>query len=432
MIFLENMLERDDIQHVPKLAFDEIATLSSEIHAWFALMFRVYEALSQYKIQLSPELYNVADINDWGKPGRSQGLKITSVNIDQFLDHLNLDKTAVGNLSMDKDRMNEINSVVHLCLQQPISNTYKKDVLEISAPFLTMKRIKKEFKNSPKAKVLSVSCTCGLFIDEDLKAPGLHLLLLSPMWNVTDNYKIDLSGDKGEPYPGPAQNGKEETEGSPGSPGKPGQPAGHFVGIADTVVGGEKLELHANGGNGGNGQAGGKGGPGKAGVDPRLPTDYGQRPSTRYNLDDYKTTVLFPIPPLLTFRQEEWYTIFKISNASNGSRGGDGGVSGLPNIAGKITLDFYSKPSGNPKLYHTNGNSGSKGKGGEGGDSARHGDDLKAYRWYNYLITEDAKTAGGWERRGWVNAGYSDLGKKTILLRITYYLYCIQKNTFVL
>ncbi|XP_037048484.1 uncharacterized protein LOC119082933 isoform X2 [Bradysia coprophila] len=410
MIFLENMLERDDIQHVPKLAFDQIAKLSSGVHAWFVLMFRVYEALSQYKIQESPKLYNVADINDWGKPDKNQGLTITSANIDQFLERLNLDKTAVGSLSMDKERMNEINSVVRLCLQQPISSTYKNDVLAISAPFLTMKRIKEEYKKSPQAKILSVSCTCGVFIDDELKTPGLHLLLLSPTWTVTGNYKIDLSGNKGEPYPGPAQSGKEETVGSPGSPGKPGQPAGHFIGIADTVVGGEKLAIYANGGDGGNGQAGGKGGPGKAGVDPRLPGDYGKKPSTRYNLDDYKTTLISPTFPLLVFQREEWYTIFKISSASNGSRGGDGGVSGLPNIAGKITLDFFSKPIGNPKVYHTNGTTGSKGKGGEGGDSARHGDDMKAYRWYNYIMTEDAKTAGGWERKSWVNAGYSDSG----------------------
>ncbi|XP_037040576.1 uncharacterized protein LOC119077474 [Bradysia coprophila] len=410
MIFLENMLERDDIQNVPKLAFEDIAKLSSGVHAWFVLMFRVYDALSQYQIQQSPELYNVADINDWGMPKSPQGLKITSANIDQFLENLNLDKTAVGSLRMDEERMNEINSVVRLCLQQPISKTYKKDVLELSAPFLTMKRIKEEYKKQPKAKVLSASCTCGLFIDEELEAPGLHLLLLSPTWNVTGNFTIDLSGNKGESYDGPADEGHGETEGKPGSPGKPGQPAGHFVGIADRVVGGERLLLHANGGDGGNGQSGGKGGPGTAGVDPRLPTDYFDRPSTRYNLDDYKTTLISPTFPLLVFQREEWYTIFGIDKATNGSRGGNGGVGGFPNTAGTITLDFYGQASGCPTLTHTDGKIGKIGSGGRGGDAAKHANDRKAYRWYNYIMTEDAKTAGGWEHRSWVVTGYSDSG----------------------
>jgi len=273
--FLETMLGKS-LGVLPGSAFDSAVSRLREAIAWYNILYSVYENLATDSIQENRTKYNVASLDDWGRSGRPQGLQISRKTIAQFLSLLKINQDPLESLDLNEERTNELNSVIQLTLAYKANvEVDKSGVLEACGSFIRLSKVMEEYsKNELKKKTISIHASCKVFIDvEEAKAPGVHMLIASPKWEVKGKSTIILAGNKGEANGGIAPDGKGETVGENGAPGGPAQHGGHFVGIAAEVSNFSQLTIKADGGEGGRGQKGGKGGNGTKGIDASHPSN---------------------------------------------------------------------------------------------------------------------------------------------------------------
>lgn len=162
-----------------------------------------------------------------------------------------------------------------------------------------------------------------VFVDADVRLPGLGLAVVAPRWEVIGNAVVDLDGLPGAPPDARPSQASFGRRGVNGEPGRPGRPGGHFLGVGLDFAG--VVQVSVRGGAGGDGQDGGDGARG-----------YG-RP-TQYEC--------------------------------SGEKGGDGGVGGVGGPAGSarlLGLRLQTQPSAN--LIVRDGAQGAGGRGGLGGVS---------------------------------------------------------------
>lgn len=121
--------------------------------------------------------------------------------------------------------------------------------------------------NSP-IKSLSILATDEVTIDRNLRAPGMKVYVLAPLWTIIGSRKINLNGlehPKGPRYSKPAKKTVKTVDGEAGDPGLAGYLGGDFVGIGDVFIDGESLTISVSGSDGQDGQDGGDGGDGEDG-----------------------------------------------------------------------------------------------------------------------------------------------------------------------
>ncbi|GFR32202.1 uncharacterized protein TNCT_314981 [Trichonephila clavata] len=386
--------------------FKTLAKGLNDSEKWYRFLWDLYIKFSQFEIQKDRHRYNVANIEDWGKPEKAQGIAITASNFEQFLSKIakyNIKEYHnVKNIAIKGLKLDELNHVLTLTLKHKIDIRCKDSDIFVIGDFISIEELMTvelkhdKYKDYPsllksgKYKFINIFALNTIFIDYDVSFKGLELPVVSvaPKWKVIGTKRIELNGPDGEPYIEPkAKDGSSPgSAGEDGQPGRPGGPGGNFWGIGEIFENGANLTVSANGGRGGQGQDGGNGSKGYDG-------------STPSNLNftcesDYKTISGFKCE-LITYhvlpgrcvgigacrqyipdRGHCRYRIFGTSGGKGGN-GGHGGKRGKGGYPGNIKI---LELNGNSKISKVicEGRDGENGKGGTGGNGGRNGDDVVA------------------------------------------------------
>lgn len=101
-----------------------------------------------------------------------------------------------------------------------------------------------------------------VFFDQNVRARGIKLSIIAPIWEASRAISISINGENGAPYPANATSSTILWKtGDKGEAGRPGKPGGYFLGIGEIFIREDMLTIEANGGKGGQGQHGGRGNP---------------------------------------------------------------------------------------------------------------------------------------------------------------------------
>ncbi|GFQ91982.1 uncharacterized protein TNCT_143661 [Trichonephila clavata] len=389
--------------------FKDLISYLDKSEKWYKFLNDLYIKFSEYKIQKDRQVYNVANLEDWGKTGKAQGLAITTSTFQTFLNKLKdydlAEYDNVKGFAVTEQQIEELNQVLTLTLKHKTEIQCSEPYVFIKGDYINIEEITNEMDKvdfdgsckdrftvleSGKFKFIHVFALKSIFVDRDISYPGIKLPItfIAPKWEIVETKKIDLSGTEGKSHSDfKAKDGTySKRNGENGIPGNPGGSGGAFFGIAERIVNGESLTISANGGGGGSGQGGGYGYKGSDGTSPSAPSDF-------YCKGDYREIKGFRSQRLDYFfvrgdcfgmgaareclpdRCLCKYKMFGTSG-ERGGKGGQGGRGGKGGHPGNITI--FELNDEDPKiLKHENkGKNGSNGNGGKGGSGGRNGDDV--------------------------------------------------------
>ncbi|MGV8949341.1 MAG: lipase family protein [Candidatus Paracaedibacter sp.] len=233
--------------------------------------------------------------------------------------------------------------------------------------------------------IIKVKSSKSLFIDNDIKMPGVDLFLKSPIFYVVGEREISLKGKDGDRKP-KANSGDTPQEpyrwiddyedsknrnGKDGEQGSTGYPGGKFRARGNKIFNASNLNIDVRGGNGGQGQDGGNGANGRKGKANRDDLTY---PKEEYLISREKVK-----PEKLLDHVESWGKYFLTFNGKfrevyctyalgeEGGAAGQGGVGGLGGESGTITEIRFDSSTGEPKIIKGNGQQGPRGQQGNKG-----------------------------------------------------------------
>ncbi|XP_055924347.1 uncharacterized protein LOC129956469 [Argiope bruennichi] len=370
---------------------------------------------SEYEMQKNRSNYNVVDLEDWGKQGRTQGIAISSDSFGIFMEkisHYGLDEyNDIKRIRPTEMQLKELNNALNFTLNYRQDIWCKDENIFVKGNYVSLLEIMDygtdrlgannncgnylDQLKAGKLKMLNIFALNTVFIDRDISYP---LNLISQKWEVIGNRRLDLKGAEGPPHVKPAapDGTWRKKNGEHGKPGLPGKPGGTVFGIGSTFVNGANLTISVNGGIGGPGQRGGNGDFGDSGPSAYPPNQSGNLEevlSYGVTVDGFKWEKTYYVKydasdsfhlarermsgfhPFDIFFHEA-YKFF----GKTGEKGGDGGSGGKGGKGGKpgsITLIEFGSAS-KIKEQMDYGEEGAIGKGGSGGKSGKTGDDLIA------------------------------------------------------
>ncbi|GFS38772.1 uncharacterized protein NPIL_616941 [Nephila pilipes] len=389
--------------------FNDVISYLDRSEKWYEFLNALYTKFSEYEIQKNRQAYNVANLEDWGKTGKAQGIAITKSSFHVFLNKLkdyNLEQyEKMKDIALTELQIEEVNQILTLTLKHKPKIQCVEPYVFIKGDYITVEEITKEViqadiddkckdlltvLESGKFKFIHVFALKSIFIDKDVSYPGLKLPItfIAPKWEIIGTKEINLNGCEGKPHSEP--NAKAGTyskrNGENGAPGKPGGSGGVFFGIAEKIVNDRSLTITVNGGSGGTGQRGGNGYEGKNGASPTAPTGYKCK-------GDYKEIKGFKCEKIryhflskgcysngvtMDCIDEICFCIYKLFGKSGerGGDGGEGGRGGKGGYAGNITLLELNNDDTKILKRINEGQVGNNGIGGKGGSGGRNGDDI--------------------------------------------------------
>ncbi|GBN84786.1 hypothetical protein AVEN_6331-1 [Araneus ventricosus] len=395
--------------------FENIAKYFSESEKWYTFLEDLYNKFSEYDIQKNRQKYNVADLEDWGKPHKPQGISVTPNTFKDFLNkigNLNVaEYETTKNMTTTTDlQIEELNQALSLTLKhRPTVRCLETHIIVKGSFILLDETMQNLISNSDtnnscnnfnddfpdgKYNLLKMFALNNVFIDIDLSfaGKGISVAIIAPKWEVVGSRSIDLNGDDGAPHADPkAKNGAHPgNNGSNGAPGNPGVSGESFFGIGATFAGGANLKITANGGKGGLGQAGGDGAPGMPGKDAVKPSK-NDSPciSGRFREFRCRETNKEFFHGICGIREvRRGFHIYGLRGESggNGGHGGKGGKGGDPGNIAILELRQLSKIT---KLA-SKGKDGDVGKAGVGGLGGKYGNGIIAnftkFYFFHYCV----------------------------------------------
>jgi GTP-binding protein EngB required for normal cell division len=309
-------------------ALTEIGLLKN----WIEFLTDLYQTFSTFDVQCKKHLYNVEDLENWGKDGLfTPGIHITSHNFQQFMEKIStIDNVKQYKLDgVDEHVLKHLNKMLTITLKScDIVKT--GTTVKVHGSFVCLSDIPENIRVD--IKLLKVFASNKIFIDLDIQKKGaqMDVVLIAPTIEVINHRVINLDGrDADALEKASAKNAAYSKKkvwfffkkhkvvlAKAGVPGLPGGPAGHFFASCSKLAGTGNLVVTLNGGRGGAGQHGGKG-------------------------------------------YDQFYQ-------SHGRNGADGGKKGCGGYAGEFTFEFVEKLT---KLTSSNemGYAGAAGLGGKGG-----------------------------------------------------------------
>lgn len=215
---------------------------------WYSFMVQVYDFFHNPEVQQNVSMYNVANISDWGRLNRPQGLEIGEHNFDEF-------KKRFLNYTVDEitpSRLKELNEMIDIALLSSPKYECDGETLTIKGMNLNTSHIQpsKCPMNISKINVFAVDTFC---IDHDLSLIGYRALnIFANKWEILKATTFNLKGTNAK-----AQRlRRPSTRGTGGKPGDSGSNSGNFFGLTNEIVNGNALTVNLIGGIGGQGQDG--------------------------------------------------------------------------------------------------------------------------------------------------------------------------------
>lgn len=225
---------------------------------WYIVLVELYDILSRYDIQKDLELYDVAEISNWGNGG-TKGIYINNYNFHDFLKlHRNF-YDLLKDMEVDDARKDALNSLLNVTLRHDIDYRCEGDTLSVRREYLKASEIDLE-KCPSKTKHLRLFAVHTFFADANLnfRGEGKSLAVIANKLDVPTKAVFSLQGNDSTyvPQKQPPPD-KRNLAGKAGEPGQPGTNAANFVVLFNEVTNGDWLVVNAYGGSGSVGQDGG-------------------------------------------------------------------------------------------------------------------------------------------------------------------------------
>lgn len=243
--FLTSLRDRYEPIFIPK-ALMKTTQYFNDTVSFYELALNFRETLSEHRVQKNPSNYRVEQMNISNLKKLLRQLKInTNHKIDYTKDVFNL-------------KLLEL--VYNQTLNDNGDTSCENDMLIVKGSNVKISDVANN-ECMKTAKIIQVFASDKLIIDADIDKTGEQAMIafIATTWEVVGDRKIILEGVPGENLKPnddpPAENG----EGVLGEPGLPGGPAGSFLGVGDTFINANQLNIRVNGGKGGQGQSGGRG-----------------------------------------------------------------------------------------------------------------------------------------------------------------------------
>ena len=284
---LDNVNDQKAFARLQTIFVDETKNLLSyfyDFFAWNRFLFEFYNKLSEYEFQSQRSHFNVANVEDWGKPGKAQGIQITEKNYKEFLHQLKQYKLTdleyvETHIVTTSKMLQDLNDALKETLKTETTTSCSLNGdATVKGTFIVLGDLfDTQFGRGSCAafrqlKSLEMFAIKTVFIDRDLIAmyQKLNLVIVAHTWTIIDSRSIILDGLPGSNfYPQTADDGSflsGDVNGMDGKTGYSGEPSGEIFGIATVLINDENLKILANGGRGGKGQNGGNGAVGKEGT----------------------------------------------------------------------------------------------------------------------------------------------------------------------
>lgn len=218
----------------------------TNIKKWYSFVIKLSTALDQYTVQQRITLSDVAALlGNCSKFSKNIGAEVNAneIRLSEFVDKVGVNIFhLVANMTLNVNQLNALKSAVG-CAFKPIEVKCVANKLTIIGYNVKMSDVH-AIDCVESATIIEIFAWNKLFVDADISKAGqrAHIAFVAPMWEIIGERRIDLSGKNAENIV------NESAVAGAGS-------SGHFIGIGNTFMNDEQLEIVCVGGNGSNSDA---------------------------------------------------------------------------------------------------------------------------------------------------------------------------------
>lgn len=246
--FLQSMREDAPLQlnaAVWVSAIEDCIKLVRGNALWYTFLTSLYKDYSAYDFRQDLTKYNVRNIDDWGQSGKEQGILIDAKNFAAFAKR-QTNGASVASYQPTVQQLAVLNRILDVMLKATPVYKCRDNALIVKGEFVRLSEIDLG-QCGDKLKALNVYALDTVFIDKAIEgySKQWQVSIIAPRWHVYGlEVVVNLNGSVPEDVAGKsAKEAESERPADAGVPGNPGGNAGHFLGIGDVFVNGNKLKV---------------------------------------------------------------------------------------------------------------------------------------------------------------------------------------------
>lgn len=175
-------------------SFDHCLDYIRNERNWNDFLIDLFASLSAYDVQQDRTLFNVANISDWGKPNRTQGISINSDNLGEFLKMQKGYYDLLRDFTPTYQKFDDLNGVLNVTLKHQKSIQCDADQMIVKGEFIKLSEIDL-LRCGSDVKQFSFLAFSTLFVDSDLdlRDNRTPLFVIAYKWEVVKNSTIYLN-----------------------------------------------------------------------------------------------------------------------------------------------------------------------------------------------------------------------------------------------
>lgn len=209
---------------------------------FFQFLTQLKKNYAKYDFRVDVEKYNVADLADWGKSGRPQGISIDANNFTAFVRLQENAGILPDGFQPNESHLRFLNKLLVTMLQSKPTFECAPDTLRVKGEFVRLSEI--DLKQCDKStNDVHIYALDTVYIDQDLGKFDLpwKISIIAPRWYVFGRQVlINLNGTDGR-HAYDVHSGYSDDH---GYPGETGTNAGQFYGIGLTFENAKNLVVH--------------------------------------------------------------------------------------------------------------------------------------------------------------------------------------------
>ncbi|PSN44454.1 hypothetical protein C0J52_22356 [Blattella germanica] len=166
---------------------------------WYQFLVYTAENLVQYDIQKNRTLFNVTNLQNWGKGERnSNGILINKDNVDQFIDIMKNRSVRRSDVIESRNfydsELQSLQKILDLYIREDVFVDCEKLIMKGTYVSLHYFEKKCGILKEVNASSIQIFATNKVFIDADIFSVGerINVTIIAPIWEIIGERKFDL------------------------------------------------------------------------------------------------------------------------------------------------------------------------------------------------------------------------------------------------
>lgn len=230
----------------------------NDIKKWYSFIIKFGTAMDRYTAQQRINLNDVADLlgncTIFSKNNDGTNVNVNDIGLFEFVEKIGSQNIyqMISNMTVNGNMLSALKIAVGWAFKPIHEKCTEKKLTVIGYNVKISDLFSTDCMQS--VSIIEIFAWNKLFIDADINkiGQGAQIGFFAPVWEIIGDRRIILSGENARPHAKMSQYGD-------GVPGMPGGSSGHFIGIGNSFVNDQQLEVVVVGGKGGDGQHGGGG-----------------------------------------------------------------------------------------------------------------------------------------------------------------------------